>query len=80
MTDRATLKLSLFILAVVCSSAALSTLPKERLPREIFDVEEPSARVAGLPGNMSYLRKDCRAIYPANLRERIVHTLSLIHI
>ena len=74
MTDRATLKLTLFILAVVCSSAALSTLPKERLPREIFDVEEPSARVTGSPGNMSYLRKDCRSIYPTNLRERIVHT------
>ena len=74
MRDQVIFKLIFSILIAVCSSAAFPNLPDERLPRKVFDVEEPSARVAGLPGNMSYLKQDCRAIYPASLRERVVHT------
>ncbi|MBM89581.1 MAG: hypothetical protein CMQ41_14515 [Gammaproteobacteria bacterium] len=46
----------------------------DRLPQHIFDVAPPSARVVGLPGNMSYLQRDCRVISTGNLRERIINT------
>lgn len=45
-----------------------------RLPKEVFDVQEPSARVEGDPGSMSYRIRDCRKVSVANLRRRIVNT------
>jgi len=69
-------KFSLFVALtfnfVINSSA--QTYFQERLPKEIFDVEEPSSRVNGVPGSMMYKTRDCRAIPVTNLRKRIVNT------
>jgi hypothetical protein len=45
-----------------------------RLPKEVFDVQEPSSRIEGEPGSMSYRVRDCRKVSVTNLRRRIVNT------
>lgn len=45
----------------------------DRLPSAAFDVQPPSLRVSGTPGDMHYIQRECRALSPENLRQRIVN-------
>lgn len=70
--------------ATVCLAAALipfnatpvfaQTLFAERLPSSILNVNPPSARVVGEPGDMAYLESSCRRDSLSNARTRIVNT------
>ena len=44
-----------------------------RLPAGVFDVQPPSIRVSGSPGDMHYAQQDCRVFTPSQLRRRIVN-------
>jgi hypothetical protein len=46
----------------------------DRLSIDVLDVEAPSSRVSGTPGDMAYVERDCRSIPVENLRNRIVNT------
>ena len=45
----------------------------ERLPTDVFDVQPPSIRVSGNPGDMRFTQRDCRALPTRELRRRIVN-------
>ena len=68
------LNLVFFISFWVCNSSSI--LSQERAPREFFNYEEPSSRVTGAPGAMSYRKQDCDRKGTNDLRKRIVHTAS----
>ena len=75
MNFLAVLKFLLIILLNFSFTASIGhAYFQARLPKEVFDVQEPSARVHGEPGSMSYRVRDCRKISGANLRRRIVNT------
>ena len=69
------LKSSLLV-TLILNFAISNAQPRfqERLPKEVFDVEEPSSRVSGIPGSMTYQTRECRAISTTNLRQRVVNT------
>lgn len=64
------LTLGMLVIAPLCD--AQSTF-SERLPTEVFDVQPPSLRVSGNPGDMRYIQRDCRVLTPEDLRQRVVH-------
>ncbi len=70
---RAQSSLTLPALLLFASFCAAQNQPSERLPTEVFDVQAPSQRIAGSPGEMRYAMQDCRALSPADLRRRIVN-------
>lgn len=62
------------LLLVSLTSVAQVTYT-ERLPRDVLDVNAPSMRVAGAPGDMVYVERNCQATLPtAAIRARIVDT------
>jgi hypothetical protein len=58
--------------AVTSVALAEQTTPLDRLPRQVVDVEPPSARVAGAPGSMSIRSLPCRTAATTDTRRRIV--------
>jgi hypothetical protein len=44
----------------------------ERLPLEILDVQPPSSRVSGLPGELTVRTTSCRTFPSAEIRQRVV--------
>lgn len=64
---------SLTLLLAISSLAWGQSAPLQRLPAGLLDVQAPSARVAGVPGNLSILDRSCRAAPDHQLRARIVN-------
>ncbi|MBT8099804.1 MAG: DUF2272 domain-containing protein [Gammaproteobacteria bacterium] len=67
-------KPTVFLVAalVVASGAHAQPIQTDRLSAEYLDVVPPSARVAGIPGEMRITDRSCRATRGAELRRRIV--------
>ena len=62
------------LMLVPLASAAQVTFT-ERLPKDVLDVNAPSMRVVGAPGDMVYVERNCPATLPsAEVRARIVNT------
>jgi hypothetical protein len=72
------MRIALFMLPVVLialtavSAIDAQQIGLERLPRSVFDVEPPSARVRGVPGEMAIQPGPCRVLPSRETRRRIV--------
>ncbi len=67
-------KLNLVFFIIVWVSNSVPLFSQEISPRKLYDIERPSARVTGAPGEMSYIKQDCDPKGGDGLRKRIVHT------
>ena len=56
----------------IAQPIAPQIFPAERLSREILDVQPPSARVLGSPGEMKINDRSCRQLPQSEVRQRIV--------
>ena len=63
---------SVHVTAQTSALAASQAQFSERLPRSILDVNPPTSRVIGRPGDMAYLGGNCASHPPETVRKRIV--------
>ena len=64
--------LAAFLLAAPVAALALTAQAQSRLPPGVFDVIPPESRVAGRPGDMYVVQRQCRVGPTAWARRRIV--------
>jgi hypothetical protein len=75
MTRIPTIAWPLAVIALACGAVSPTAAPQgpiDRLPRDVLDVEPPSARIRGVPGQMTIRPQACRTAPIAEVRRRIV--------
>jgi hypothetical protein len=68
--------LTVVLLATALGLPALATAqsaPASRLPSDLLDIQPPSARITGRPGEMRFQDQSCRSNPNGDLRSRIVN-------